>query len=37
VLAIVANTRLFNVGYTSRKEVFVESDADKFIATFQLK
>jgi hypothetical protein len=37
MLAIVANTRLFNIGYTARKDVFVESDADKFIATFQLK
>jgi hypothetical protein len=35
--AIVASTRLFIVGYSSRKEAFVESDADKFIATFKLK
>jgi len=37
MLAVVANARLFNVSYISPKEIFVESDVDKFIATFKLK
>jgi hypothetical protein len=37
MMAVVANTRLFNVGYISPKDAFVEPDVDKYIATFKLK
>jgi len=36
-MAIVAGSRLFSAGFMSRKDVFVEADVDKYLATLKIK
>jgi len=35
--AVVAKARLYSFGFIARKEVFVESEVDKYLATFSLR
>jgi len=35
--AVLANGRMFSFGVTSRADLFVESEADKYLSTFRLK
>ena len=35
--AVIASERLFSFGFATRKDLFVEADVDKYLATFRLK
>ena len=37
VMFVLAAPRLYSAGFISRKEVFVEADVDKYLATFKIK
>ncbi len=37
MMAVLASPRVFNVGFMSRTDVFVESEVDKYLATLKIK
>lgn len=37
VMFVLAGPRIYSAGFISRKEVFVEADVDKYLATFKIE